>query len=76
MDARRLGAGPRLPLALLADAAPGYLTDTEWDQTGDDWLQQVLDYAAAECNGIPGILTHTKIGAGETAAPALPPARR
>ena len=27
MDARRLGCGPHLPLALLKGAAPGYLTD-------------------------------------------------
>nr|WP_157554496.1 hypothetical protein [Herbidospora sakaeratensis] len=63
MDARRLGAGPHLPLALLADAAPAYLTDTQWNQTGDDWLRQALDYVATPCNGIPGILTAVKTGA-------------
>ncbi|EST33780.1 hypothetical protein M878_12095 [Streptomyces roseochromogenus subsp. oscitans DS 12.976] len=62
MDARRLGAGPRLPLALLAEAAPGYLTDLEWDQTSDDWLQQALEYTATACNGIPGILIPVKAG--------------
>ncbi|MFJ2568293.1 hypothetical protein ACIO02_36155 [Streptomyces sp. NPDC087568] len=62
MDARRLGAGPRLPLTLLADAAPGYLTDLEWDQTSDDWLQQALEYTATACNGIPGILIPIKTG--------------
>jgi hypothetical protein len=62
MDARRLGAGPRLPLTLLADAAPGYLTDLEWDQTSDDWLQQALEYTATPCNGIPGILIAVKTG--------------
>ncbi|MEU9398000.1 helix-turn-helix transcriptional regulator [Streptomyces sp. NPDC048324] len=60
MDARRLGAGPQLSLALLADAAPGYLTDLEWDQTGDDWLQKALGYAASPCNGIPGVLMPVK----------------
>ncbi|MGX4690730.1 hypothetical protein [Streptomyces sp. JNUCC 63] len=60
MDARRLGAGPHIPLAWLADAAPGYLTDTEWNTTGDDWLCQALDYVTQECNGIPGILTPVK----------------
>ncbi|WP_327582289.1 hypothetical protein OHA25_41040 [Nonomuraea sp. NBC_00507] len=63
MDARRLGAGPHLPLTLLADAAPGYLTDTQWLQASDDWLQQALDYTATPCNGIPGILTPVKPGA-------------
>ncbi|MFI0418973.1 hypothetical protein [Spongiactinospora sp. 9N601] len=59
MDARRLGAGPYLPQALLAQAAPGYLTDTEWGHIGEDedWLRQALDYATTPCNGIPGILT-------------------
>ncbi|MEE1943289.1 hypothetical protein V1L54_28450, partial [Streptomyces sp. TRM 70361] len=63
MDARRLGAGPHLPLAWLADAAPGYLTDTEWNKwniTGDDWLAQTLDYVTQDCNGILGILTPVK----------------
>ncbi|MFF3863392.1 hypothetical protein [Streptomyces sp. NPDC002209] len=60
MDARRLGAGPHLPLAWLADAALGYLTDTEWNSTSDDWLPQALDYVTRECNGIPGILTPVK----------------
>ena len=53
MDARRLGCGPHLPLALLEAAAPGYLTDTEWDQLDDDWLDQALIYTAMPCNGIP-----------------------
>ncbi|MFE2759714.1 hypothetical protein, partial [Streptomyces halstedii] len=57
MDARRLGAGLHIPHDWLADAAPGYLTDTEYHTLGADWLAQALDYAAARCNGIPGILT-------------------
>ncbi|MFF7717739.1 hypothetical protein [Streptomyces sp. NPDC007988] len=56
MDARRLGAGPLLPLKLLEEAAPGYLTDLEWEEAGDNWLHAALAYAAAPCNGIPGIL--------------------
>ncbi|GAA4102433.1 hypothetical protein [Nonomuraea soli] len=63
MDARRLGAGPHLPLALLSEAAPGYLTDTQWEQTANTWLQQALDYATTPFNGIPGILTPVKTGA-------------
>ncbi|MFJ1730617.1 hypothetical protein [Streptomyces sp. NPDC088254] len=62
MDARRLGAGPRIPLAWLAQAAPGYLTDNEWDETGDDWLEQTLGYVTTPRNGIPGILTSVKTG--------------
>lgn len=60
MDARALGAGPRLPLALLADAAPGYLSDTEWDQADDDWLERALRYITTPCKGIPGIFTTAK----------------
>ncbi|NAS20068.1 hypothetical protein GT755_00025 [Herbidospora sp. NEAU-GS84] len=62
MDARRLGCGPHLPLALLAAAAPGYLTDAEWEQSGQDWLQDALEYVTAPCNGIPGILTAARSG--------------
>ncbi|GAA4514049.1 hypothetical protein GCM10023191_082050 [Actinoallomurus oryzae] len=69
MDARRLGCGPHLPLALLAAAAPSYLTDAQWDQTADDWLQSALDYVATPCNGIPGILTPIKPGPARNRRP-------
>jgi hypothetical protein len=39
MDARRLGTGIGLPQAFLAAAAPGYLTNAEWDALGEDWLE-------------------------------------
>ncbi|MFE2286372.1 hypothetical protein ACFXDJ_19670 [Streptomyces sp. NPDC059443] len=61
MDARRLGAGPNIPLAWLADAVSGYFTETEWNAAGD-WLPQALGYVTQECNGIPGILTPVKTG--------------
>ncbi|MFI9630807.1 hypothetical protein [Streptomyces sp. NPDC052042] len=57
MDARRLGAGLHIPLDWLTDAAPGYLTNTEYHTLGTDWLAQALEYVTARCNGIPGILT-------------------
>ncbi|MGW2716547.1 hypothetical protein [Streptomyces sp. NPDC001492] len=60
MDARRLGAGPYLPLAWLADAALGYLTDTEYHALSDEWLTRTLNYVTTPCNGIPGILTPVK----------------
>jgi hypothetical protein len=60
MDARRLGCGPHLPLALLKAAAPDYLTDTEWDQLDDDWLDQALTSTATPRNGIPGPLTRIR----------------
>jgi len=60
MDARRLGCGLHLPLDLLAGAAPGYLTDQQWDQMGKAWLDQALAYASKPCNGIPGPLTRVR----------------
>ncbi|MGW0583051.1 hypothetical protein ACWD25_45670, partial [Streptomyces sp. NPDC002920] len=71
MDARRLGAGPHIPLAWLADAAPGYLTDTEWNQTPDNWLPQALAYVTTPCNGIPGILSPVKTSTPRNHRPAI-----
>ena len=57
MDARRLGTGIALPQAFLEAAAPGYLTDTEWDALDDDWLEQALAYTAEDSKGVRGPLT-------------------
>ncbi|MEU8134929.1 hypothetical protein [Streptodolium elevatio] len=46
MDYRRLGHSEILPLDLLADAAPGYLTDREWDELPDHWLEDAVTYCA------------------------------
>ena len=54
MDARRLGMGFGLPQAFLEAAAPGYLTDTEWDALGEDWLEQALAYTAAPATASAG----------------------
>jgi hypothetical protein len=35
-------------------AAPAYLTDTEWDAVGEDWLEQALAYLAASAKASPG----------------------
>ena len=56
MDARRLGMGAGLPQAFLEAAAPGYLTDAEWDGLGEDWLEQALDYTAKRAKGVRGPL--------------------
>ncbi|MFE6086023.1 hypothetical protein [Streptomyces virginiae] len=39
MDARRLDVGLHLPQAFLTDAAADYLTDTDYDQLTDDWVE-------------------------------------
>ena len=60
MDARRLGMGIGLPQAFLEAAAPGYLTDAEWDALGEDWLEQALAYTAVPCKGVRGPLTRIR----------------
>ena len=60
MDARRLGMGAALPKAFLEAAAPGYLTDAEWDALGEDWADQALAYAAVPCKGARGPLTRIR----------------
>jgi hypothetical protein len=60
MDAHRLGMGAGLPHAFLAAAAPGYLTDDQWDALGEDWLEQALAYAAVPCKGTRGPLTRIR----------------
>jgi hypothetical protein len=60
IDARRLGMGVALPVGFLEAAAPGYLTESEWDGLGEDWLEQALAYTAAECKGVRGPLTRIR----------------
>ena len=60
MDARRLGMGAGLPHAFLEAAAPGYLTDAEWDALGEDWLEHALAYTAVPCKGARGPLTRIR----------------
>ncbi|MYS91746.1 MULTISPECIES: tetratricopeptide repeat protein [Streptomyces] len=65
MDARRLGHARALPHALLEAAAPGYLTDGQWDTLGEDWLEQALAYTAAPCHGARGPLTRMRPRPGD-----------
>ena len=60
MDARRLGMGAGLPQAFLEVAAPGYLTDDQWDALREDWLEQALHYTAKEAKGVRGPLTRIR----------------
>jgi uncharacterized protein YidB (DUF937 family) len=76
MDARRLGMGVALPLAFLEAAAPSYLTDTDWDGLGEDWLEQALAYTAAPCKGIRGPLTRIRPRSIRSADPAHGPGYR
>jgi uncharacterized protein YidB (DUF937 family) len=76
IDARRLGMGVALPLAFLEAAAPGYLTDADWDALGEDWLEQALAYAAAPCSGIRGPLARIRPRATRGAIVVSGPAYR
>ena len=69
MDARRLGMGVGLPRAFLEAAAPGYLTDAEWDALGQDWLEQALAYTAKPCKGVRGPLTSIRPRPASSRAP-------
>ena len=66
MDARRLGMGIGLPLAFLRAAAPGYLTDTEWDALSEDWLERALAYTAVPCKGVLGPITRIRPRSSES----------
>ncbi|MER7469590.1 hypothetical protein [Micromonospora sp. NPDC000018] len=66
IDARRLGNALEIPHALLEQAAPGYMNDTDWDQAGDDWLEQALAYTARPCHGVPGPLTRIRPRPGDS----------
>ena len=56
MDGRRLGMPATLSQAFLETAAPGYLTDTDWDLLGDDWLEEGLRYTKMPAKGVRGPL--------------------
>ena len=46
--------------AFLEAAAPGYMTDPEWDVLGEDWLEQAFSYTADPCKGVRGPLTRPR----------------
>jgi tetratricopeptide (TPR) repeat protein len=60
IDASRFGAGSDLPIGLLTDAAPGYLTDYEWNELDDTWSTSALEYAGRPCLGVGGPLTRIR----------------
>ncbi|WP_406156311.1 hypothetical protein OG298_01445 [Streptomyces sp. NBC_01005] len=71
MDARRLGHGIRISLDFLEAAAPSYLTDGEWDEVGENWIDEALTYATASLRGTCGPLTRVRARPDE-AAPDWP----
>ncbi|WP_424705966.1 hypothetical protein [Kitasatospora acidiphila] len=65
MDARRLGHSPALPLDFLTGAAPGYMTDQQWELAGDDWLECGLAYATEPLRGARGPLARIRPRPGD-----------
>ncbi|WP_329033049.1 helix-turn-helix domain-containing protein [Streptomyces sp. NBC_01725] len=51
MDARRLGVGPHLPHAFLTDAAPDYLSQTDYDELTEDWAEAAFAELARPVHG-------------------------
>ncbi|MCX5141269.1 helix-turn-helix domain-containing protein [Streptomyces sp. NBC_00338] len=51
MDARRLRVGLHLPQAFLFDAATDYLTDTDYDNLTDGWVQAAFAELAEQVHG-------------------------
>ncbi len=72
IDARRMGHPIAIPHMLLECAAPGYLTDHEWEQAGEDWLEEALAYTAKPCHGTPGPLVRIRPRPGTPSSPAQP----
>ncbi|MFJ6070860.1 hypothetical protein ACIQFU_08425 [Streptomyces sp. NPDC093065] len=51
MDARRLGVGPGLPQSFLTDAAVGYLSEADFQQLGEDWVEVAYAELARPVHG-------------------------
>ncbi|MFF8478623.1 helix-turn-helix domain-containing protein [Streptomyces sp. NPDC015414] len=59
MDARRLGVGLHLPQAFLTDAAPDYLSQSDYDQLTDDWAEAAFAELAEPVHGKQAPLRRT-----------------
>lgn len=67
MDVRRVGLRGPIPLALLAEAAPGHLTAEERAVHDDQWLPTGLEHATSKHNGISALtLVRADEGMGES----------
>ncbi|MFC9295741.1 sel1 repeat family protein [Streptomyces sp. NPDC057011] len=71
MDARRLGCTSALPLALLEEAAPGYLNSQERAAASDDWFTDALAYARTKVKGVAAALEHVPRPTGMGALPGV-----
>ncbi|HEX5406291.1 MAG TPA: hypothetical protein VFX16_28785 [Pseudonocardiaceae bacterium] len=71
MDAYRLGHGLFLSADLLAAAAPGYLTDSQWARLPEDWLPTAPADACALCQGGSSPLVPVRPRPGQTLPPGV-----
>ncbi|MFI9328333.1 hypothetical protein ACIGZJ_12415 [Kitasatospora sp. NPDC052868] len=71
MDARRLGHGPSIPLALLEAAAPGYLTKDQRAEAPADWFADALAYARTKVKGVVAALGEVANDHGMGARPGV-----
>ena len=67
VDVRRMGSAVDLPRSFLERAAPGYMAESEWHMTNDDWLEQAFDFASAVFPGATGMLVQRRTKPGEAA---------
>lgn len=65
VDVRRMGSAVDLPRSFLERAAPGYMSESEWQVTNDDWLEQALNFASAVFPGATGMLVQRRTKPGE-----------
>ncbi|MDG4838336.1 hypothetical protein O7631_17595 [Micromonospora sp. WMMD967] len=67
IDLRRLVDDLDSSRSFLEHAAPGYLSNSEWQSTSDDWLDQALAFAGARCRGASGLVTRRRQKPGQRA---------
>lgn len=65
IDASRFGLGSEVSETLLKNAAPGYLSDYEWNELNDDWLAEALAYSQKPSLGVSGPLAKMRPRSGD-----------
>ncbi|MFE5899990.1 hypothetical protein ACFQ67_21670 [Streptomyces sp. NPDC056488] len=60
IDIRRMGHSIAIPHSLIEAVAENYLTDQQWDQLADNWLESALSYSTQPLRGARGPLTRIR----------------
>ncbi|EME60925.1 SEL1-like repeat protein [Amycolatopsis decaplanina] len=66
LDVRRLVDAQDSPRSFLEHAAPGYLSDSEWQSASGHWLDQALTFAGAMCRGASGLVVRRRQKPGQS----------